>query len=74
LILTLTKPTESERKSWKDEIGYINKDMLGRHLDNIATPMFYISGPPEMVVGMKSSLEKAGINAEHILTKKFSGY
>ena len=74
MILTLTKPTDSERQSWSSEIGYINKNMLERYLDDIVTPMYYISGPPEMVVGMKSTLEKAGISAEHILTKKFSGY
>ncbi|MCH7756517.1 FAD-dependent oxidoreductase [Patescibacteria group bacterium] len=74
MVLTLTKPAESERQLWSDETGYINKDMLERHLNDIITPMYYISGPPEMVVGMSHTLEKAGVHLERILTKKFSGY
>ena len=74
MVLTLTKPAKSERQLWSDETGYINKDMLERHLNDIITPMYYISGPPEMVVGMSHTLEKAGVHLERILTKKFSGY
>ena len=48
--------------------------MLGRHIDNIATSIYYISGPPEMVDAMQKTLTKAGVKASNIRAEEFSGY
>jgi len=73
LVLTLTKDF-SKNNSWDGERGYINKEMLQKYISDLTKPFFYIAGPPMMVVGMKDTLEKAGVPSEHINTKKFSGY
>lgn len=71
LILTLTQELPSD---WKGETGRVDADMIKRYVPDIQTPFFYIAGPPMMVVSMKDILEKAGVPADHILTKKFTGY
>jgi ferredoxin-NADP reductase len=73
LIASMTD-MEKSSLSWNGETGYIDKAMLGRHIDNIATPIYYISGPPEMVDAMQKTLTKAGVKASNIRAEEFSGY
>jgi ferredoxin-NADP reductase len=73
LIPTMTK-MEASSRSWSGETGPIDEAMLRRHLDDIATPIYYISGPPEMVDAMQKLLSKAGVKSANIRAEEFSGY
>jgi hypothetical protein len=45
LIATVTEVDKSHRE-WKGETGYINKDMLTKHLSSLQRPVYYLAGPP----------------------------
>ena len=65
---------EKSKLSWQGERGVINKEMLGRHLKNAASPIYYIAGPPGMVKGLHSMLQGAGTDDDDIRTEEFTGY
>jgi ferredoxin-NADP reductase len=61
-------------KDWKGEAGRIDKAMLLRYLEDLARPVYYIAGPPEMVAAMAQMLEDAGVDPGSIKTEDFAGY
>jgi ferredoxin-NADP reductase len=60
--------------SWDGETGRIDPSMLARHLKSAASPIYYLAGPPEMVKGLHTMLNEAGVGDEDIRTEEFSGY
>ncbi|MGH9596845.1 MAG: FAD-dependent oxidoreductase [Edaphobacter sp.] len=73
LIATMTNMKKSSQP-WKGETGYIDEAMLKKHLGDIATPIYYISGPPAMVGAMQKTLTKTGVKPDNIRAEEFSGY
>ena len=72
-IATVTKPSESEQQ-WDGERGYVNKAMLLRFIHDLQEPIYYIAGPPGMVVSMQGELNAAGVANDHIRAEQFAGY
>jgi ferredoxin-NADP reductase len=73
LIASMTEMGKSHQP-WTGETGLINQEMLGRHLKNAASPIYYIAGPPAMVKGLQEMLRKAGIKDDDIRAEEFAGY
>jgi ferredoxin-NADP reductase len=73
LIATMTEMEKSHRE-WKGETGFINKEMLTRHLPGLNGPIYYVAGPPAMVTAMRDILSGAGVDEDDIRTEEFSGY
>jgi ferredoxin-NADP reductase len=73
LIASMTEMEKSCRP-WSGETGLINQEMLGRHLKDAASPIYYIAGPPPMVKGLHEMLNKAGMNDDDIRAEEFGGY
>jgi ferredoxin-NADP reductase len=73
LIPTMTGMDKSHR-DWKGETGFINGDMLARHLPSLQGPIYYLAGPPAMVAAMRRMLTDAGVDEDEIRTEEFSGY
>lgn len=73
LIATMTEMDKS-RREWKGETGFINKDMLAKHLPGLQGPIYYLAGPPAMVAAMRRMLMEAGVDEDDIRTEEFSGY
>lgn len=73
LITTITEMEKSKEK-WSGETGYINKEMLTKYLNDLSHPIYYISGPPQMVKAMRKILNEAKVNDDDIRTEEFSGY
>jgi ferredoxin-NADP reductase len=73
LIATMTEMGKSHRE-WKGETGFINKDMLAKHLPSLQGPIYYLAGPPAMVAAMRRMLTEAGVDEDDIRTEEFSGY
>lgn len=73
LIATMTEMSKS-RREWKGETGYINKDMLTKHLPTLQGPTYYLAGPPAMVTAMRGMLTNAGVDEDDIRTEEFAGY
>jgi len=73
LVATMTKIQRGD-KAWGGETGMIDKAMLDRHIDDLTLPIYYISGPPDMVSAMGHMLQEASVEASRIHTDEFSGY
>jgi ferredoxin-NADP reductase len=59
---------------WEGERGHIDASMLGRHLAGVADPIYYLTGPPGMVHGLRTMLVEAGVDEDDIRTEEFTGY
>jgi ferredoxin-NADP reductase len=73
LIGTMTDMSRS-KKGWNGETGYINKEMLSRYLLKLQGPIYYVAGPPAMVLGLETVLLDSGVDDDDIRTEGFSGY
>jgi ferredoxin-NADP reductase len=60
--------------AWTGERGHIDASMLGRHLDGVTDAVYYLTGPPDMVHGLRTMLVDAGVDEDDIRTEEFTGY
>ena len=73
LIATMTEMDKS-RCPWNGETGFINSDMIAKHLPSLQGPIYYLAGPPVMVAAMRRILTGLGVDEDDIRTEEFSGY
>lgn len=73
VVATMAEMDKSQQ-TWDGERGFIDADMLARHLPALNGPIYYIAGPPGMVAAMRDMLVKAGIDEDDIRTEDFAGY
>ncbi|MBP6880772.1 FAD-dependent oxidoreductase [Candidatus Saccharibacteria bacterium] len=59
---------------WKGEHGRIEKVMIEKYVEDLATPKYYLSGPAVMVKAMRELLSELGADEDNIRTEEFSGY
>ena len=72
-IPSMTELNKS-KQTWDGETGFINREMLLRHLPGLQGPIYYIAGPPAMVAAMREMLTGAGVDEDDIRTEEFAGY
>lgn len=60
--------------NWTGEQGFIDRDMIKRHVTNPLEAHYYLSGPPGMVRAYSDILKKMGVSSSHIETDFFPGY
>ena len=73
LVASMTEMAKSHR-SWHGEMGRIDKEMLGRYLQDAVSPIYYIAGPPEMVKGLHAMIHEAGVDDDDVRAEEFAGY
>jgi len=61
-------------RAWEGEVGRIDASMLARHLHESIGPIYYLTGPPGMVHGLRSMLVASGVDEDDIRTEEFTGY
>lgn len=61
-------------QEWSGERGHIDAGMLERHLDGITNAIYYLTGPPGMVQGLRTMLVTSGVDEDDIRTEEFTGY
>jgi len=59
---------------WDGERGRIDASMLARHLDGVSDAIYYLTGPPGMVHGLRTMLIDDGVDEDDIRTEEFTGY
>lgn len=69
-VPTVTDPDDS----WTGEKGLITIDMIRRHVSDITSTLFYLSGPIPMVNAMRTMLTEAGVNKFNMRIDDFIGY
>jgi len=60
--------------TWHGERGRIDASMLRRHLGGVINAIYYLTGPPGMVNGLRTMLIEAGVDEDDIRTEEFTGY
>lgn len=66
---------DASKKTWGGETGYLDKAMLMRYVPDLASPIYYLAGPPAMVGAMRRRLlNESGVNDDEVKTEEFSGY
>jgi ferredoxin-NADP reductase len=73
LICTVTQP-EKAKMPWRGETGRISIQMLSKWIPDLSAPIYYIAGPPGMVVSVRKALIGSGIAEEDIRAEEFFGY
>lgn len=59
---------------WDGERGRIDASMLRRHLDGVTNAIYYLTGPPGMIKGLRTMLVDSGVDEDDIRTEEFTGY
>jgi Na+-transporting NADH:ubiquinone oxidoreductase subunit NqrF len=72
-IPSMSEMNKSAQK-WTGETGFINREMLARHLPSLQGPIYYMAGPPAMVAAMREMLITAGVDEDDLRTEEFAGY
>ena len=73
LVATMTDMDKSSQ-SWSGETARIDAAFLTRVSAGLASPIFYVAGPPALVAGVRAELTVAGIDDDDIRSEDFSGY
>lgn len=72
-VPTMSDVPTSERE-WKGERGHIDGAMLSRHLAGVTDAIYYLTGPPGLVHGLRTVLVDSGVDEDDIRTEEFTGY
>jgi ferredoxin-NADP reductase len=54
--------------------GIADPELLARELQGVASPVFYLAGPPGMVGALRKALGAMGASPDAIRTDEFYGY
>ena len=60
--------------TWDGERGRIDAAMLDRYLGGMTDAIYYLTGPPGMVHGLRTMLVESGVDEDDIRTEEFTGY
>lgn len=65
---------EKSREVWEGERGYIDREMIERHVSDRTDAVYYSAGPAPMVAAMRKTLAEIGVSDDNIRTEEFPGY
>jgi ferredoxin-NADP reductase len=71
-VPTLTRV--GSNNGWKGKTGYISSELLVTHVGALRGPIYYIAGPPTMVMAARRTLGEVGVDEDDIRTEEFAGY
>src|ERR1035438_9839641 len=72
LVASMTEMAKSHQ-SWHGELGLIDREMISRYLKDTISPIYYVAGPPEMVKGLHTMINEAGVDDDNIRAEEFAG-
>jgi ferredoxin-NADP reductase len=72
-VPTITEADKSPLP-WNGERRLVNAEFLRDHVGDMTAPIFYLAGPPGLVVAATKTVLEAGAAPTHVLAEEFSGY
>jgi ferredoxin-NADP reductase len=72
-VPTMTEP-EKSAQPWQGERRLVNEAFLRDHVGDLAAPIFYVAGPPGLVVAASKTVLAAGVDPARLQTEEFGGY
>jgi ferredoxin-NADP reductase len=73
LAATMTDMGKSSRQ-WSGHTGFVDAGLIKSCARELHAPLYYVVGPPAMVLAMQETLRTAGVEDGAILTEEFYGY
>jgi ferredoxin-NADP reductase len=73
LLATMTEMSKSAH-TWSGQTGFIDAALISRATRGLKAPVYYVVGPPAMVIKMQETLRGAGVSDEDIRSEEFYGY
>jgi len=73
LVATMTRMGSSSR-SWDGRTGPIDDALLAQIAGELASPVYYVAGPPSLVEAMRLDLNDVGVDDDDIRSEEFYGY
>jgi ferredoxin-NADP reductase len=73
MIASMSDMSQSSRP-WSGETGTIDRAMLSRYLKDAVSPVYYVAGPPKLVIAMRAMLKTQSVADADIRAEEFSGY
>lgn len=73
LAATMTDMVHSAQ-AWDGANGMIDSAFVLRAIQNLASPIYYVSGPPALVQAMQQTLAAAGVDSDDVRSEEFHGY
>jgi ferredoxin-NADP reductase len=70
LVHVLSEP----EPGWAGERGKLNEALLRKWVPDLNRHLFWISGPPSMVMAYGDLIRKSGVSDEAIRADNFTGY
>ena len=61
-------------RTWGGATSRINADAVTHFVGDLATPIYYVVGPPVMVGAMREMLQGMSVREDSICTEEFYGY
>ena len=72
-VPTMVEPDKSAQP-WTGERRFVNAEFLRDYVGDMTVPIFYLAGPPGLVVAATKTVLEAGAAPAHVLAEEFSGY
>ena len=72
-VPTMVEPDKSAQP-WTGERRFVNAEFLHDYVGDMTAPIFYLAGPPGLVVAATKTVLEAGADPAHLLSEEFSGY
>jgi ferredoxin-NADP reductase len=72
-VPTMVEPDKSAQP-WNGERRFVNAEFLRDYVGDMTLPIFYLAGPPGLVVAATKTVLEAGAAPAHVLAEEFSGY
>lgn len=73
LLATMTEMAASAQP-WGGETRMLDSTLIREATRDLASPIFYVAGPPGMVEAMREVLEDAGVDEDDVRSEEFHGY
>lgn len=65
---------EKSTRSWNGEKDHLSVELIAKYCKDLSAPIYYVVGPPGMVVSVRKTLNDAGVNDDDIRSEEFGGY
>jgi ferredoxin-NADP reductase len=72
-VPTMVEPDKSAQP-WTGERRFVNAEFLHDYVGDMTAPIFYLAGPPGLVVAATKTVLEAGAAPAHVISEEFSGY
>ncbi len=69
-VMTVGSATDD----WQGERGRVTPEMVKKYVPDLGKPIYYLSGPEDMVKAMRKLLVDLNVNEDNIRTEEFTGY